>query len=355
MLGSERPRFVGLSILWEGQVLAAMAVSILAKRRWPGVPVVWGGAHVTALAPEIVEDSRYGWRVDGFVAGYAEGTFRSMLRGEPLAAPGVFRAGQPSAAQAVEELDSIPQFHDVHLYGRPRLTLPTQTARGCAYGRCAFCTYPAVEGGFRLLDADAVTMAVERSVALGAELAMRDAFATPARLALLSGLVAGRTRFAATTRLVPRLGRARLKGMVRAGLHTLELGVEAVDREVLRLVAKRQAPEAVEGWLEDAAGLDLHLVLNVMFGYPGQSAAEAKATRSHFDVALRRRFPRTRFTVERNLLQLERRSPMAAEPTAFGITVLNSAPWSSVLSWDAPSWRPAFDLQTPLIERLRSA
>lgn len=351
-LGAERPRMVGVSVLWEGQVLGALAASIVARRRWPGVPVIWGGAHVTAMFPEIVRDARYGRHVDGFVAGYAEETFRAMLRGDPLAAPGVAAAGRPPSSPTAEDPTVVPFLRDASLYGSPRLTLPLQASRGCAYGRCTFCTYPAVEGRFRGLPQATVRQTADDAIRRGAELAMRDAFATPRNLERVASVVDGRTGFAATTRLVPRLGRRRLIGLVRAGLRTLELGVETVDPELLVLVDKRQAPEAVRGWLADAAGLDLRLVLNVMFGFPGQSLEDAVRTRELFDIELRRRFPRTRFTVERNLLQLERRSPMAASPDRYDITILGSAPWSSVLAWDAPPWRTSFRIQTPLPRRL---
>lgn len=56
------PRVVGLSILYSGQVVWALAVAIVARRLWPQALVVAGGPHVTALAPEIAADARYGRR-----------------------------------------------------------------------------------------------------------------------------------------------------------------------------------------------------------------------------------------------------------------------------------------------------
>jgi hypothetical protein len=355
LLGSERPRFVGVSVLGASQVLAALAVSLVAKRAWPGVPVIWGGAHATALGPEIAADPRYGRWIDGFVSGYAESTFRHMLRQDPMTAAGVFAAGSGTVVAAHEELDSVPHHPSLRAYGRPRLTLPVQTARGCYYARCTFCTYPAVEGRARQMDDAAVTAAIRFALGAGGELAVRDALATPRRLDLVASVVNGRGRFAATTRLTPRLGRAHLTQLVRAGLRTLELGVESIDTDVLEVLRKRQSVEAVAQWLEDAAGLDLHLVLNVMFGFPGQTLDAALATRRHFDILLRRRFPNTRFSVERNLLQVERRAPMAVTPERFGVRILGSWPWSSVLSWDAPAWRATFRLHTPHFDRVGDA
>lgn len=339
------PMFVGISVMWSGQVLAALALSLLARRRWPGVPVVWGGAHVAALAPEIAADPRYGTLVDGFVAGYAEETFRLMLTGDPLDAPGVFRAGCGQPVRALDRADTVPAFGSLRGYGAPRLTLPVQLSRGCAYGRCAYCTYPAIEGGYRPLSWHPLEAVVRRAVRVGADVAIKDAYVTPPRLAEIAERVDGRVRWAACTRLVPRIGRERLAGWVDAGLGTLEIGVESFDAQTLRWMDKRQTPAAVDDLLEDAAGLDLHLVLNVMFGFPGQHRDEAEAEAVRLTRTLPARFPDTRMSLEINLLEVERRSRLARDPERFGIRLGARWPWSSIVEWEAPSWRSAFVLE----------
>lgn len=326
----ERPGFVGVSVLWSGQVLGGLVASVLAKRTWPGVPVIWGGAHVAALAPEIARDPRYSRHVDGFVAGYAEGTFRSLLRG---GRDGVFVAGRNRAVRAVEERAVVPVFGDLANYGRPRLTLPAQTGRGCAYARCAFCTYPAIEGAARDLDLTALDAVVAEADIRGAEVAVKDALATAGRLDAIADVVRGRVRWAACTRLVPRLGHARLARLVDAGLGTLEVGVESLEPEHLARLRKGQPPALVDALLADAEGLDVTLVLNTMWGFPGQTDADAEAERAALAEAIARH-PGARVHVERNRLQVERRAPLAATPEWFGIRLGRSWPWSSVHLWE---------------------
>ncbi|MFZ5476676.1 MAG: radical SAM protein [Myxococcota bacterium] len=329
-LDGERPDLVGVSVLWSGQVLGGLVASVLAKRTWTGVPVIWGGAHVAALVPEIVRDPRYGRHVDGFVAGYAEGTFRSLLCG---GREGVFVAGEGRAVRAVEERGVVPAFGDLAAYGRPRLTLPAQTGRGCAYAKCAFCTYPAIEGAARDLDLAALAAVVAEAEARGAEVAVKDALATPARLDAIANVVRGRVRWAACTRLVPRLGRARLARLVDAGLRTLEVGVESLEPAHLARLRKAQPPALVEDLLRDAEGLDVTLVLNTMCGFPGQTEAEADAERIALAEAVAHH-PGARVHVERNRLQVERRAPLAATPERFGIRLGRSWPWSSIHLWE---------------------
>lgn len=333
-LPDERPRLVGLSVMFAGQVVPALALAILVRRRWPNVPIVMGGAHVTALAPWIRHDARYGEHIDGFVAGYAESTFRAMLSGPPLAAPGVFRAGGGLAPRALDEPGQL-RFEDLDRYGIPHLTLPAQTSRGCAFGRCTFCTYPAQEGTYRRSSLDLVEPTVRLASRLNADVSFKDAYLVPKRLEELAELIDGRVRWSGCTRLVPRLGHGVLDKLDASGCRTLEIGVESLDPETLRRVNKRQLVDDLEALLDDAAGTSIHLVLNMMFGFPGQSASDAIGQLRW----LEDRCHGARVSTERNLLQIQRHSQMGRNPSQYGITTHGPWPWASTLPWDAPAWR----------------
>jgi hypothetical protein len=337
LLPDRAPTWVGMSVLWSGQVYGALAATLVVKGRWPGVPVVWGGPHVTALLPEIAADPHYGPHIDGFVGGYAEASFADLLASGGRSARGLVRAGSGEALRG-EEAPGLSAFGDLSGYGHPTLVLPAQASRGCAYGRCRFCTYPSVEGGYRRLSLDGLAHATAEARRRGASLAIKDAFATAPVLEAVAGVVKGQVRWSACTRPATRLGRARLDSLVEAGLATLELGVESVDPETLAAMDKRQSRDQVEGLMSDAEGLDLHLVLNLMAGFPGQSEAAA-AAELEWARGLAARYPRARFSTERNLLEVERRSPLAADPGRYGIRLTGEWPWASVLDWDAPPWR----------------
>lgn len=337
LLPRARPAWVGVSVLWSGQVYGALAATHLVKRRWPGIRVVWGGPHVTALLPEIAADPRYGVHVDGFVGGYAEATFEDLLESDGELGRGLVQAGRGDSARAIE-MPGRSEFGDLSLYGRPRLILPAQASRGCAYGRCRFCTYPSIEGSYRRLSLDGLAHATTQACRLEASVAVKDAFATPPVLDAVASIVGGRVRWSACTRLVPRLGRQRLQALVERGLATLEIGVETFDPTTLLALDKRQRLDQLEALMQDARELDLHLVLNLMAGFPGQSADSAMASLEQVR-ALANRHPDTRFSTERNLLEVERRSPIAAAPERFGVRIDRAWPWASVVDWNAPSWR----------------
>lgn len=43
LASEETPHVVGISILYAGQVLSALALTLLARERWPRATIVWGG------------------------------------------------------------------------------------------------------------------------------------------------------------------------------------------------------------------------------------------------------------------------------------------------------------------------
>lgn len=342
-LAGPRPRFFAVTVLWSGQVVAGLAASLVARSLWPGVPVIWGGAHVTALAPEIASDLAYGACIDGFVSGYAEQTFHAMLTAPPLSAPGVFHAGQRRSPRALADATAPGVYRNLSQYGIPRLSLPAWTGRGCAYGKCAFCTYPAVEGAVVDAGLDPLDAAVEAAIASRADVSLKDALVLHPRLDAVARRIGGRVRWSACTRIVPAPSRERLHTWVRGGLRTLELGVESLNPETLRQLDKRQPLRLLDAWLTAAADLDVVLVLNAMFGFPNQDPADVIHQLGQFE-ALRASYPRTRFVVEKHWFQLERRAPMARAPSEFGIDGVRSWPWASVLGWNAPAWRQFIQL-----------
>ncbi|MBX3366613.1 MAG: hypothetical protein KF912_04775 [Phycisphaeraceae bacterium] len=328
-----RPSCVGLSIMFSGQVLWAMTVAIIARRIWPGVGVLAGGAHVTALKDEIVNDPRYGRVFDRFVFGYAERTFVAVVRAFAMkgAIPSeCVRAGDGRLLLAGGDGSVTPEFGDLSLYRRTRTTLPAQYSRGCAYGRCRFCTYPAVEGVYHTLPDAPVVSVIERAAAIGGAVSFKDSLIVGKRLEAISHLVGGRVEWSACTKMHPWLNAENLAMLRESGCRTLELGVETLVGSSQRLIGKVQTRDLFESVLMAASNAEVGLVVNTITGFPFEDAAEAhrewKEIRSMVD-----RVGGERCKVEHNRFELERRAPLA---TDRAIRVTRSWPWSSLLDWE---------------------
>lgn len=325
------PDVVGVSVMYSGQVIAALAVAILARRLWPRTLVVFGGAHITALQRSIADDAAFGRFVDYFVIGYAERTWVQILdaveAGRALPRTAVI-AGVGSVVRAEDDPTVVPRFEvDASV-----TTLPAQASRGCAYGRCTFCTYPAIEGSYRPLDFDPVDHIIALAADHGFAVSFKDSLIVPARLEALADRIAGRVRWSACTKLHPRLDVDFLTRLARGGCATLEVGLETLLPSGQLVIEKHQALPLFLAVLDAAAEARVGLVVNYITGFPGADPSEEVAWLERVRHEIARR-PKLLAKVEHNTFQLERMSPVGRMPGAYGLDVTQSWPWSTVLAW----------------------
>ncbi|MFO0647981.1 MAG: radical SAM protein [Polyangiales bacterium] len=330
----DRPEIVGVSVLFAGQVLWALAVTRIARTLWPGTPVVWGGAHVTALAPEVARDVRYAAAADGFVAGYAERTFVDLLDAMATGRPWLrecFRAGQGHAPRAIDDGSVAPHFE---MGPRPMdapLTLPAQYTRGCVYGRCRYCTYPAIEGTYRPLEATPSSLVVAEAERRAARVSFKDSLLAAPLLRELAVSIEGRVRWSACTKLSRALDASMLRMLAQNGCATLELGLETLDERAQRMILKRQSPALFLDTLDAAAAAGIAVVVNYMTGFPGVDPVDEQRGLDQLAREIEQR-PELTVKVEHNRFELERRAPLARTPPA-GLRITGAWPWSSVLDW----------------------
>lgn len=334
-LSTHRPaRVVGLSIMFSGQVLWALATARIARDLWPDALIVAGGAHVTALQDCIVEDQRYGSEIDRFVFGYAEQTFVQLLHavrnGGPLPEACVQAGSRAAPSRATGDLCTIPEFPPVGAYRPVRPTLPGQFSRGCAYAKCAYCTYPAIEGAYAPGPAVIIDQLARIAASTGAALSLKDSLVTSNRLKQVSEIVGGRAPWSACTKLGGWMNKEGLKALAGAGCRTLELGIETFVESSQLLIDKRQDWETFRRALESAGAAGISLVINMITGFPGESVDAALQQLDRVREAVERSLgPHGK--IEHNRFELERLAPMARSGS---LRTTRSWPWSSLLDWE---------------------
>lgn len=363
----EPPRVLGLSIMGPPQVYLALVIARLCKRRWPGVHIVAGGSHVTLLAHEIASDPRYGGGIDVFMPGHCEDTFVRLLRhvadtGSLPSGVGIRAgAGLPSNDNAPrlptlngKPLSSCPEFEyepgfdrdALGIYDPRRVTIPMQLTRGCVYGKCTYCTYPAVE-----TDADkapdwpraigAIASLVERTGIR--RFSFKDSlFSTKNLRELARRLKESRLNIAwsATTLLNKSLSIGVLNELYRGGCRTLEFGLETIDPLGQRLFGKELDLTMCERVIADATDAGIAVVINQILGWPGQTFDSACKQLDWYE-SIRIRCPE-RIHASFNMLEINRASPMASRPQDFGIKLGGVAPWAFSYAWNAPQWTREF-------------
>jgi hypothetical protein len=344
------PSVVGISLLHAGQVIPAVALSMLVRSIWSTGDgddntnttrplVVWGGPHVSGLGKRVLEAdiSERSFAADVFVTGHAEQTFVDILN--RLESGEVRDFSSPVVMDGTSGgLVLRPTFENLALFDHP-LVLPAQSTLGCAYGRCAYCTYPAIEPTPTRLDLTESVGAVAEMASQfdGASISMKDSLVTSNRLDAIGSCIGGRVKWAACTKLSYRLDYDLLLKLQTTGLGTLEVGLESLLEETQRRVSKIQPVSLYETFVKDVAAIpDLTLVVNYMVGFPWEKENEAADKMQIARSILQTHLGSDRAIVELNDFELERLAPMARFPEAFGIKRIKDAwPWASVLEFES--------------------
>ena len=357
------PRVLGLSIMGPPQVFFALLVARLSKRRWPTTRVVGGGSHVTLLAEAIATDCRYGADFDLFMPGHSEVHFvevvRHILQHDSLppaigigAGDGRAAActkaisptvnGRPRSSTSVFEYRPSLDADAIRLYDPARVTIPMQLTRGCAFGQCTYCTYPAVEPTVDIEpDWPRVIAALAHLVeATGVRrVSFKDSLFTVKNLRTLARVLreAGvDIEWSATTLLNAALTRAFLSDLFLSGCRTLEFGLETIDPAGQSLFAKPLDVAMCESVLRAATDTGIAVVINQILGWPGQTVASVERQVAWYE-SIRSRAPEL-IHASFNLLEVNRGSPLALEPMKFGVVTSGIAPWAFSYAWNAPPW-----------------
>lgn len=338
LIGKKRPRVVGISVMWSGQTVMALVASAISKELWPEAKVVWGGAQISPLKQGIENEREFGQFIDGFIPGHCEGSFVELLlslRKGRFEAPGLIIPGSGPSPDLPKSMypPPIPQFQNLDLYGMPRLVLPVQLSTGCSYGKCAFCTYPAVEGDYEAFPVrNVLEPVIDIAKRGGATLSIKDSLVTVGRLREVGELIEGRVLWSACTKIDPRLNSTFLCDLYRNGCRTLEVGLETINQSVQKIISKRQSTRLLDNFLRSAAESGISVVINYITGFPWESDAcanlELQWLRQHI-----RGFPGLKAVVEHNRFELEKLSPMAKNPEKYGIALDKTHPWASIISY----------------------
>jgi len=333
--GDAQPNLLGVSLLHAGQVLPAAMISFLARELWPQALIVWGGPHISGIQDALREDiDKRLFAADLFVTGHAEQTFVGLLDQLSSESRLTLSSGH---IEGLRGSSVVPRFEDLNLYDDPPV-LPAQSTLGCAYGRCAFCTYPAMEPTPQKLDlCITVDSVVEQARRVNGSIAIKDSLVTPRRLKDIGTTIRGRVKWSACTKLNQKLTLDTLSRLNTTGLATLEVGLESLLIDTQQRVAKVHPPKQFEEFLGNAAKVPgLSLVVNYMTGFPWEDPEASQLKLFEARSLLHSYLGSSRGLLEHNHFELERLSPMAKEPEHFGIdsASLKFWPWASVVDYD---------------------
>ena len=336
----EQPDVVGISIPSMPQMLAGMTLGYLIKEAQLPCHVVVGGPHMSMLREQLPKTPAMFTLFDSAVVFDGEESLlqltRAVAQGGDLAqVPNlIYRDGaqiRVTARKEPEKIDALPlpDFDGLPLdrYLAPRLALPLMTARGCYFGKCAFCNVGYGEAEtFSQLRAETLAeqmMALHHKYGVN-HIFFSDEAITPRNLKSLSPILTALgtpLHWGGCARFEKVITGELLQSMYAGGCRMILYGLESASQPIMDLMIKGTQVEHMSRVLRESAEAGIWNHTFFFFGFPGETLDDAQQT-VNFLYAHK---PYINSAALGSFL-MERYSPAHRYPQSFGVKLIVEDP-----------------------------
>ncbi|MEA3468202.1 MAG: radical SAM protein, partial [Thermodesulfobacteriota bacterium] len=308
---ANKPDLVGLSVLYQHQVVFAALLAKLIKKQ-SKTKIVVGGALVSVMAepekllttpftpakpgsPEIFLKEFW----DYLIPGEGELGLHHLCQAENAAD----LAGVPnliyfsdnelqSNSPGMVEIETLPypDFSQFKLdkYLTPEPILPLMTSRGCPWGKCTFCTH---HHSYLRYRSRSIEICVEEIKFLQKQYGCSsfyfyDEMIPPQRFKKLAGQILDEgleIDYGAYAKPVKDFTTDLCQLIQRSGCRVLQWGVEAASQRILELMSKGTDIHEVEKVLANSTAAGIHNLVFFLFGFPSETREELQQTLTFID------------------------------------------------------------------------
>jgi hypothetical protein len=291
-LRAEQPALIGLSVAFPGQLQPAFSLARCLRASLPEAHLTAGGPALTQFLLRVPPERAAEVLVPFQTAVLFEGE-RALLElcaavGRGKAPAGILRGSRDTdlAGLPAPDFDELP----LNQYLAPELVLPYDAARGCYWGRCAFCHYGLAETGTAPYRERTPERAAGDLLALAAKHDCRlfylsEDTVAPAwllRFAELLGREGGArgapVRWATDLRAERGLSERQGELLRRGGALAVSVGVESGSARVLSLMDKGLTPRAMKTSVRGLARAGIAVELMCFYDFPTETHGEAMET-----------------------------------------------------------------------------
>ncbi|MCX8128706.1 MAG: B12-binding domain-containing radical SAM protein [Clostridia bacterium] len=294
---AESPKIIGLSIAVESQVIPALTLAHMIKKRLSGAHVVIGGSFFTRMEDAVKENTELFSLTDSIIIHEGETPLLKLIecldKEMPLNdIPNLIYCDDSkivaNEVSSIENIDMLPtpdfEGLPLELYLMPENILPAYATRGCYWGRCAFCSfYLNASGKFRYRGAEKITDDLK---ALSEKYKCKtftfiDEAIPPKYLSQIADSLLQEgidINWSTHTRFENQLNDILFNRLRKSGCFALGFGLESACDRVLKAMNKGIEVETIRRVLEDSkkAGIGNHVSL--FFGFPTETREEAAMT-----------------------------------------------------------------------------
>jgi ribosomal peptide maturation radical SAM protein 1 len=322
-------RVVGFSSTFQ-QNTASFALARRLKRTFPGIVTVFGGANFDGeMGPELVRSVDC---VDYAIIGEADTSFPRLLSAlatgaDPSGIPGAAsHGGTTPPAPPNAELDELPAPEYGEFFDRSarlglrcdNTWLPFESARGCWWGakhHCVFCGLNGTTMRFRAKSPARVRTELAHQARRYGRFRFEavDNILDPKYLTdLFPAIIEDGADYQFFYEVKANLTRAQLRVLARAGVTTLQPGLESLSSHVLGLMNKGVRAAQNVNLLRWATYYGIGVAWNILWGFPGETEEDYARQAAVVPHLLHLPPP-----ASANRVWLERFSPMFTQPDRF--------------------------------------
>lgn len=332
-IAREQPDVVGISIPSLPQMLAGMTLAYLIKEAGLPCHVTVGGPHVSMLREELPKVPAVFDLIDSAVVFDGEEPLfqlcRAVSSGTALASvPNlIYKNGEQICVTQRKTPDKItdlplPDFDGLLLdrYLAPELALPLLTARGCYFGKCAFCNVGYGEPEtFSQLRAQHL---LEQMLTIHEKYGVRHIFfsdeaITPRNLRDLAPIaqkVGSPIHWGGCVRFEKYISKGILENAYRGGCRMILFGLESASDAIMDQMVKGTQLPHVDRILAESAEAGIWNHTFFFFGFPGETLHDAQET-----VNFLYKHKEHIHSAAMGTFLMERYSPAHRAPQTFGV------------------------------------
>ncbi len=308
---ANKPDLIGLSVLYQHQVVFAALLAKLIKKQ-SNAKIVVGGALVSVMAePEKLFTTPFTPAKTNSPEIFLKEFWDYLIPGEGelglchlcQAENGADLASVPNLIYfsdnelqinppGMVEIETLPYPDFSHFkldkYLTPEPVLPLMTSRGCPWGKCTFCTH---HHSYLRYRTRSIEICVEEIKFLQKQYGCNsfyyyDEMIPPQRFKKLAGLILDEgleIDYGAYAKPVKDFTTDLCDLIQRSGCRVLQWGVEAASQRILELMSKGTDIREVEKVLAHSAKAGMYNLVFFLFGFPSETREELQQTLTFID------------------------------------------------------------------------
>lgn len=290
-IAQDQPHVIGISVIFESQLLPAICLARLLKVCCPDVTIILGGALFTTFQDYIGEATPFWDIIDGIIIGPGETALTGLVRKNgkwrPTYNVKVFQTGSWLAdfTERQDNREGFPNFDCFPLkdYWAPGLAVPFRILPNCSWNKCAFCADGRYAKGCKIIETlrerlKNLSHLLDKHHARGVYFV--DAELTPIVLqTIMETFSSGQVAWGSNARITPFLCQPENAArMYQTGCRVLRLGLESGSTNTLERMNKGIDLDLASKTLIalGESGIATHVYL--MKGFPWETEIEWRQT-----------------------------------------------------------------------------